>query len=971
MAEQIGRSLARRTRLLRPALAPDAVERPRLLAALDRGLSRPLVLLSTPAGCGKTTLLCQWARSLEARGLAVLWVSLDERAGDLASVLAHVAAALKAVLPGAGAAAQALLRQPSPPPASLVGEALAEELLGLERDVVLVLDDYHAVGDPAVHDLLDALLALPPPRLRLAIATRVDPPFALARLQARGQLVELRGADLRFTPGEAQVFLGRALGAGADAATVALLEGRTEGWAAGLRLAALALEHAAGGVTAEGVAAALGGRQQGRALHFLLDDVLARQPPEVQGFLLRVSVVDRLCVPLAAALLEGEAETRRAGRAGARAAALLEAVQRANLFVSPLEEEAGRGRAPAGAGAAFPGGPPPAGPVWYRFHQLFREALQARLLEEVGGDAVGMLHARAGAWFGAAGLVDEAVVHLLAAGDVAGAAAVVERHVHPALDAEAWPALTRWLDLLPGGAIRGRPALLLARAWVAHATGRYETIPALLAAARALLDGAADPAGSASETDRGAGTEPAPDALGGELDTLHSLLRWRAEDAPGALAGARRALARLPADRRQARGLAASYLGFSLAAVEGPAAAVRELQALLAAGADPACAPDAFARRVLAALALVHAFAGALPDAAQAARVLLAASAGAGAETGRGWGHVVLGAAHYEWDEFAAAHDHFAAALAHRHDLPFLVVREATFGLTLTLRALGRRGEAEETVARFAAAQERSGGADQQALAGACRVRLALLDGEVEAAEAWLRSEPAPPPGAAPAQLVEAVPLTRALALLVSGSGGTPGRLDEAVTYADAIRGAAAAAHQTRREVQALVLSALALRATGQAEPAAAALERALVLAEPGGFRRTFLDAGPPLVPLLRAAAAGRAPPVPAAYAARLLPAADGPATAATAGSPAARGVVLAAPGPPVPGAGAERLSERETEVLACLARRLSNKEIARELHISVFTVKRHANSINGKLGAGGRRDAVRLAVATGLLPPR
>jgi LuxR family maltose regulon positive regulatory protein len=940
--EQHGRPPARRARLERPTAAPDAIPRPRLLAALDRGLSRPLLLLSTPAGFGKTTLLCQWLESLESRGLPAAWVALDARAGDLTSVVTHLAAALEVVAPEttAGAGALRVLGFPGPPAPVAVGETLAEELLGLRRAVVLVLDDYHTVTDPTVHELFEALLEHPPPRLHLALASRADPPLPLSRLQARGQLVELRGADLRFTRGEAAAFLGQTLGGTADAAAIRLLQARTEGWAAGLRLAGLAFDAQAGGdgrASPRALGAALAGRTQGLAVDFLLDEVLARQPPEVQDFLLRASVVDPLCAPLAAALLEPGGDGRPAG---ATAAGLLGAVLRANLFLTALGEA---GAAPAAGewagerpGAGRGGG-------WYRFHQLFREALGERLLAQAGPDAVAALHARAGAWYAGAGRIEDAVTHLLAAGDAAGAAGLVERHVHPALDAEAWTPLGRWLDLLPPGVFPARPALLLARAWVAHRTGRYEGVPALLQAAQRLLAGGAG---------GGATAGPEADALLGELDTLHSILRWRAEDAAGTLTRARRALSRLPDDRLLPRALAANYLGVSAAAVEGPAAAVRQLEALLAATPERG---SPFARRVLSTVTAVHLLAGALPEAARAAQALLAPGTDPGAEATRGWGHVVLGLAHYEWNDLAAAETHFAAALGGRHAAPFIVVREATLGLAQAQAALGRRGDGEATVARFLAALRRAGGPGQVAVAAAGQVLLALRAGEVAPAEVWLRTTPAPAPGAAPAQATAAVPLTWALALLASGTAGTPGRLAAAVAYLDAVRRAAAGTHQTRREVEALVLYALALRAGGQVAGARQALERALVLAEPGGFVRTFLDPGPALVPVLREAAA--APPTPAtgAYAARLLAAAGAPP-----GPERAEALV---------GPGGERLSEREAEVLACLARRLSNKEIARELSITVSTVKHHTSSIYGKLGVASRRAAVGRAAETGRLP--
>ncbi|HEX2516803.1 MAG TPA: AAA family ATPase, partial [Chloroflexota bacterium] len=294
-----GDPAVRRTKLLRPRLPGDAVDRPRLLAALERGRDVPLLVLSGPAGFGKTTLLSQWLAAPPTPRPAA-WLTLDER-DDAPGFVAHLVAALRQLTPDVGRATLGLLRLPGPVCPADLGASLAEELLAPApaAGAVLVLDDLQEVADPGVYEVLDALLRHPPPGLRLVAATRVDPPLPLARWRARGQLVELRAVDLRFTVAEAGAFLGCALPVPPSPADVALLTERTEGWAAGLRLAAVAL----GSSPPAAVAAALSGRRQGLAADYLLDDVLACQPPAVQDFLLRTAVPERLCAPLCDALL--------------------------------------------------------------------------------------------------------------------------------------------------------------------------------------------------------------------------------------------------------------------------------------------------------------------------------------------------------------------------------------------------------------------------------------------------------------------------------------------------------------------------------------------------------------------------------------------------------------------------------------------------------------------------------------------
>ena len=473
----------RAVKLLRPRLAPDAVARARLLAALDAGRDRPLVLLSAPAGSGKTTLLGQW---LAAGDRAAAWVTLDAR-DDAPGVLAHLVASLQPLAPGAGRATLGLLRLPGTVTPAVLGAALADELAGLAGEAVVVLDDLHEATDPGVGDLLDALLRHPPPALRLLVATRIDPPLPLTRLRARGLLTEVRAADLRFTAGEAAAFLDRALPAPLDAAAAARLAAPAEGWAAGLRLTALALHDGADAA----VPAAAAGRGRAHAQEYLLEEVLGRQPPAVQDFLLRTAVPERFCVPLAGALLESGpagAGGQAAGPGPGGAGALLAAVVRAGLFVSVLD--APPAAAPVPAAAAGPGaaGVAPA-ETWYRYHGLFRDLLRRELRARRGPADERALHARAGDWCGAAGLVDEGVHHHLAGGDAGAAAALVEAHIHPALEAGRWPALERWLALLPPETVR-RPALAAARGWLAARRGRFDALPALLPAARALLDAA-------------------------------------------------------------------------------------------------------------------------------------------------------------------------------------------------------------------------------------------------------------------------------------------------------------------------------------------------------------------------------------------------------------------------------------------------------------------------------------------------
>jgi LuxR family maltose regulon positive regulatory protein len=948
----------RRTKLLRPRLPGDAVDRPRLLAALERGRDVPLLVLSGPAGFGKTTLLSQWLAAPPTPRPAA-WLTLDER-DDAPGFVAHLVAALRQLTPDVGRATLGLLRLPGPVRPADLGASLAEELLAPAPadGAVLVLDDLQEVADPGVYEVLDALLRHPPPGLRLVAATRVDPPLPLARWRARGQLVELRAVDLRFTVAEAGAFLGCALPVPPSPADVALLTERTEGWAAGLRLAAVAL----GSSPPAAVAAALSGRRQGLAADYLLDDVLACQPPAVQDFLLRTALPERLCAPLCDALL-------RAAPDGAPSAppvpdpaqTLLAFVVRANLFLTPLDEPGPRApAAPASSGGED--GRPAGALTWYRYHPLFRDLLLQQLRARRGPGAVLALHARAGAWFAARGMVEEGLQHLLAAGDTAGAVALVERHAGPALVAEAWPALERWLSLLPPAAGHRRPAAVLARAWVAQRRARWDVLPALLTEAQDLLD-APPPGGGPARAGAGGASPEAPDrvALTRELDALTAAVRFGAGDLAGARAAADRALAGPPAGHH-ARGLAVFYAALCDLAAEGVDAAARRLGAVTpATGAGPAAGAAYDVAGALLGVGWAQLLAGRTHEAERLGRALLARGGAGGVPAGRWWGHVLLGAVRYEWDHLQDAAGHFEAALAERDAAPLNAVREATFGLALALQAQGRPAAAAGALDRLSDALLTTANPRQFAAVDVLRAHLALRRGDPAAAGRWLRSGAGVPPQHLLHSLLVVAPLTRAWADLgLAAAAPAPGAARTAVVARiDALVAEAGQLHLTTRQAQALALRALALDAQGREDAALDALEGALALGEQGGLVRTFLDLGPPLAGLLRRLAAARRSP--GDYPQRLFAAAAGVSPAAARDRRplgAEDGGVLVEP-----------LTGRELEVLARLARGLPNKEIAAELLISPETVKRHAANVYAKLGAPGRRQAVQRAAAIGLLP--
>ena len=488
--------------------------REQLFKRLDAGLSRNLTLVSAPAGFGKTTLLATWLRE---RRHAAAWVSLDGSDNDASSFLNDVTAAINVQFSDVCRDLRTMLQMTDTMPPDLLASLLSNELGDLPDDLVLVLDDYHVVEDPGVHAVINELVSRPPRHLHVVIAARFDPPLPLARLRGGGQIVELRARDLRFDDNETAEFLTRAFGRHLDPAAVSSLHARTEGWVAGLHLAALSLAD-----EPEPAAFAMSFNDDNRQIaDFLMDEVLTRLPRPVYDFLLTTSIVERMTGPLCDALLEsGGGGQEMAG------SAILNWADRAGLFITALDDNGG----------------------WYRYHHLFRQLLRQELRGHLDPEAVLALHRRAGDWFASHGLLAEALEHLLAAGDPEAAAQMVEERVHPMLNREAWPELGRLLDALPE-AVRQRPGLVVARAWLLHFTGQGARIPALLASSEELL--------------RGEHGRASTDVLA-DADVLLALSRALDGNAVEGLEHARKSLARMPAEHAFARGFAEFFLAVHL-----------------------------------------------------------------------------------------------------------------------------------------------------------------------------------------------------------------------------------------------------------------------------------------------------------------------------------------------------------------------------------------------------------------------
>jgi LuxR family maltose regulon positive regulatory protein len=397
------------TKLTRPRLRHGLLARRQLLARLDDGRSGKLTLVAAPPGFGKTTLLAEWVAADDAP--AVAWLSLDDDDNDPARFFAYVTAALRRVEADLGSRALAALRSPGADLVELVIPLLLNDLAGVGRELVLVLDDYHTIVNPQIHEALAYFIERSPAVFRLVVATREDPQLPLGRLRARGDLGEVRAGDLRFSEAETASFLTDALGLELSAEDVSRLQARTEGWPAALYLAALSFR---GRADASALIERFAGDDR-YLVDYLTSEVLARQPPELRSFLLQTSVLKRFCGSLCDAVAERE-----------KSGALLAELERSNLLLVPLDSRR----------------------KWYRYHHLFAELLQHEL-EASAPDTLPVLHRRASAWYRDAGLIVEAAHHATAAGNVDAAVELVAHHYASFVEQGQLATVMRWLELLP------------------------------------------------------------------------------------------------------------------------------------------------------------------------------------------------------------------------------------------------------------------------------------------------------------------------------------------------------------------------------------------------------------------------------------------------------------------------------------------------------------------------------------------
>ena len=788
------------TKLLPGQMQRGMVARARLLQQLDNLPQQSVTLVCAPAGFGKTTLLRAWLPhalhppALGAPAARAAWLTLDAADNDPVRFLRYLIAALQTVLPDVGAAADLMLRSPQPFAIETPLTALINELVACPHDLVLILDDYHLVANRTIHQLLGFLLDHQPPQLHLVIASRADPALSLTRLRAHGRLREVRAADLRFTTAEAEAFLAM-LGLRLPPDALAALERRVEGWAAGLHLTAIALQHHPN--PSHAVQTFAGDDRY--IMEYLVAEVLEQQPLEVQQFLFQTAILDYLTGPLCDALFDD------CPAPGASGQDVLEMLARANLFIAPLD----------------------AARQWYRYHQLFADLLRHQLLKRFP-ERVPLLHQRASRWYEDHGHGGEAIGHAISAADWPHAARLVGQHAATSLKRGEMTTLLGWMQALPDALVRADPQLCLYMAWASLMTGcDYLVAPYLHDAERGMRHGT--PAAGA-------------DDFAGEIAAIRATLAAAHGDSTLTATHAARALALLDAENLTVRSVVAFSLGAVCEQRGDIAGACRAYdQARTSGQAVENVHVALFATWRLARLYLLCGQPG-------RARATCAEALAHGADVGPpapaiGGAHAGMARLLLESNDCAGAITHLQAAIAQCRTWSNSSVLAESY--LLMARALQAQGDAAAATAAYAQAEQLVQAARVlpyvAAEVRACQLDLLLAQGQFTAVAGWacaceqaLASSDNPSPA-------DAIALVRALVALA--------RFPEAQRMLDRLLPLAEAQGRVQQLIELLVLQAQVFPA--QSAVALDALARAVVLAEQAGAIRAFVDGGAPLVALL------------------------------------------------------------------------------------------------------------------------
>jgi LuxR family maltose regulon positive regulatory protein len=900
-----------RTKLHRPPISGDHLHRTHLLERLEKNLYRPLTLVSAPAGYGKTTLLSCW---LESCDVPSAWVTLDENDNDLRMFLAYFLSAVQSIFPDAVLEIQAVLNAAELPLLNVLARSLTNELDQIEKNFILVLDDYHAIHDKAVQDLLIELLKHPPGPMHLVLSTRRDPSMPLTTRRARSRMTEIRVKDLRFSAEETGAFLKGMLDVPVDDATADKLKEKTEGWVTGLRLAALSMRHRS---DRERILANLPAKSR-FVTDYLLNEVLLSQPEDFREYLLATAILNRFCAPLCDAICVPGTLSWECKIGGLE---FIKWLEKSDLFVVPLDDQ----------------------DRWFRYHHLFQQLLRDRLEHKFSPDDIADLYKRASAWFGENGLIGEAIEYALKGDDTEAAVHLVTQHRHDMMNKEHWHQLRHMMSLLPSNAIESVPELIILDAWlqwhqmqVAEMIKRLDRVEPRLAAM--------NPESTTTQE------------IKGEFNILRGIQYYLGVpfDAPKVLALGQQAIQKVPRHRTSQRGMAVMLLGLSYQAT---GSLNRAYSLVFEAINEKKYHNTTYHGRLLMTLGFIHWMEADLTALKQIGQQMLNLGHEFDLLEVHGIARYFVGISHYCRNKLTLAEKELAAIVTATNKVSIFNFSHSAFALALTYQAQGRPAEANNTAEMVVSYSLETNNPSILQIAHVFQAELALRQGNI--AKAVRRaSEFNPEPFRASHRFYLPQPLLGKVLLAQK----TTESIQQAAVLLSRLQDFYTSIHNRPFLINVLLLQALLHDARSEESKTLSVLERTITLAEPGGFIRPFLDLGAKMADLLNRLTKQN---IAIKYVGQIMAAFRNEEMVAVQEADAGQSVSLSRlQTQPF----AASLTNRELEILTLLAQRLRNKEIADKLFISPETVKRHTINIYGKLNVNSRQEAVDKALILGII---